>query len=109
MPYHVSNNSKLPKSNVQKNKEQAKKQKAKKEVKKMMTLKEAIAKFEDMPNKPKSNMKSTGTLSKRQSDLLKTHKEHHSKIHIDLMKYLMTKKNYCFEIAHQLAQKVAGI
>ena len=102
MPVHY--NSKIPKSNMMKAK-----QKAKKEVKKEMTLKEAISKFEDMPNKPKSNMKSSGTLSKRQKEILKTHKEHHSKIHIDLMKYLMTKKNYCFEIAHQLAQKVAGI
>jgi len=101
MPYHKNQ---MPKSNIQKNK-----QKAKKEVKKEMSLKEAIAKFEDMANKPRSNMKSSGKLSKRQSDLIKTHKEHHSKIHIDLMKYLMTKKNYCFEIAHQLAQKVAGI
>ena len=101
MPYHKNQ---MPKSNLMKAK-----QKAKKEVKKEMTLKQAIAKFEDMANKPRSNMKSSGKLSKRQSDLIKTHKEHHSKIHIDLMKYLMTKKNYCFEIAHQLAQKVAGM
>jgi len=106
MPYHV--NSKMPKSNVEKNKEKAKKQTAKKPVKKEMTLKEAIAKFEDMPNKPKSNMKSSGKLSKRQSDLMKTHKEHHTKLHLDLMKYLMVKKNYCFEISHELTQKIVG-
>ena len=100
MPYHV----KMPKTNVQKNKAKAKKQV--KEVK--MTLKDAIKKFEEMPNKPKENMKSTGTLSKRQKEILKTHKEHHTKMHIDLMKYLMTKKNYCFEIAHQLAQTIIG-
>ena len=103
MPYHTK-----PKSNMMKAKETAKKQTAKKPVKKEMTLKEAIAKFEAMPNKPKSNMKSSGTLSKRQKEILKTHKEHHSKIHIDLMKYLMTKKNYCFEIAHQLSKKIVG-
>jgi len=73
-----------------------------------MTLKKAIEKFDEMKNKPKENMKSSGRLSKRQSEILKTHKEHHSKLHIDFMKYLMTKKNYCFEIAHQLAQKIIG-
>jgi len=73
-----------------------------------MTLKDAKNKFEEMPNKPKENMKSTGQLSKRQKEILKTHKEHHTKLHIDLMKYLMTKKNYCFEIAHQLAKKIVG-
>ena len=73
-----------------------------------MTLKKAIEKFEDMKGKPKSNMKSDGKLSKRQKDLIKTHKEHHSKLHIDLMKYLMVKKNYCFEISHELTQKIVG-
>jgi len=103
MPYH-NVNSKMPKTNKEKAKE-----KAKKEVKEIkMTLKDAINKFEDMPNKPKENMKSKGTLSKRQTEILKTHKEHHTKLHIDLMKYLMTKKNYCFEIAHQLAKKIVG-
>lgn len=74
----------------------------------MMTLKKAIEKFDEMKNKPKQNMKSSGRLSKRQSEILKTHKEHHSKLHIDFMKYLMTKKNYCFEISHELAQKIIG-
>ncbi len=74
----------------------------------MLTLKKAIEKFEEMKNKPKENMKSSGRLSKRQSEILKTHKEHHSKLHIDFMKYLMTKKNYCFEISHEIAQKIIG-
>jgi hypothetical protein len=74
----------------------------------MMTLKKAIEKFEEMKNKPKENMKSSGRLSKRQSEILKTHKEHHSKLHIDFMKYLMNKKNYCFEISHEIAQKIIG-
>jgi hypothetical protein len=74
----------------------------------MMTLKKAIEKFEEMKNKPKENMKSSGRLSKRQKEILKTHKEHHSKLHIDFMKYLMNKKNYCFEISHEIAQKIIG-
>jgi len=78
----------------------------KKEMK--MTLKDAIEKFDKMKNKPKSNMKSDGKLSKRQRDLMKTHKQHHTKLHLDFMKYLMTKKNYCFEISHELAQKIIG-
>lgn len=72
------------------------------------TLKGAIEKFEEMSNKPKSNMKSSGRLSKRQRDLMKTHKEHHTKLHLDFMKYLMTKKDYCFEISHELAIKIIG-
>ena len=72
------------------------------------TLKGAIEKFEEMKNKPKSNMKSSGRLSKRQRDLMKTHKEHHTKLHLDFMRYLMTKKNYCFEISHELASKIIG-
>lgn len=76
--------------------------------KKVTTLKEAISKFNELKNKPKSNMNSDGKLSKRQKEILKTHKEHHSKLHIDFMKYLMTKKNYCFEISHELSQKIIG-
>jgi len=72
------------------------------------TLKEAIEKFNMMKNKPKGNMKSSGKLSKRQSDLMKTHKEHHTKLHLDFMRYLMTKKNYCFEISHELTMKIIG-
>ena len=76
--------------------------------KEVITLKEAITKFNELKNKPKSNMKSDGQLSKRQKQILKTHKEHHTKLHIDFMKYLMTKKNYCFEISHELSQKIIG-
>ena len=72
------------------------------------TLKQAIQKFDDMKDKPKSNMKSSGKLSKRQSDLMKTHKEHHGNLHLRFMKYLMTKQDMCFEIAHQLAQDIIG-
>ncbi len=80
----------------------------KKPMKKEMTLKQVIEKFDNMKNKPKGNMKSSGKLSKRQNDILKTHKEHHSNLHIRFMKYLMTNKNYCFEISHQLAQDIIG-
>ena len=76
--------------------------------KEVITLKEAITKFNELKNKPKSNMKSDGKLSTRQKQILKTHKEHHTKLHIDFMKYLMTKKNYCFEISHELSQKIIG-
>ena len=75
---------------------------------KIRTLKQAIQKFDDMKDKPKSNMKSSGKLSKRQSDLMKTHKEHHGNLHLRFMKYLMTKQDMCFEISHELAQKIIG-
>jgi hypothetical protein len=52
-------------------------------------------------------MKPKKMLSKRQKELMKTHSEHHSKVHLDLMKDLM-KKGFCFEQAHEIAQKVAG-
>ena len=75
---------------------------------KVKNLKEAIQKFNEMKDKPKPNMKSKGTLSKRQKEILKTHKKHHSKLHIDFMKYLMVEKNYCFEISHEIAKKIVG-
>ncbi len=56
---------------------------------------------------PEPMMKPKKMLSKRQKDLMKTHSEHHSKEHLDLMKDLM-KKGYCFEQAHEIAQKVEG-
>ena len=56
---------------------------------------------------PEPIMKAKKMLSKRQKDLMKTHSEHHSKKHLDLMKDLM-KKGFCFEQAHEIAQKVAG-
>jgi hypothetical protein len=46
-------------------------------------------------------------LSKRQKDLMKIHKQHHSKKHLEKMKKLML-VGYCFEQAHQLAQKSVG-
>ena len=75
---------------------------------KEMTLKQAIEKFDNMKNKPKGNMQSNGKLSTRQKDLMKTHKQHHSNLHIRFMKYLMTNKNMCFEIAHSLAKDIIG-
>tara|TARA_R110000772_G_scaffold13867_4_gene40563 strand:- start:1041 stop:1214 length:174 start_codon:yes stop_codon:yes gene_type:complete len=47
------------------------------------------------------------TLSKRQIDLMKTHKKHHNKKHLDYMKKKML-EGYCFEQAHELAQKNIG-
>ncbi len=47
------------------------------------------------------------TLSPRQKDLMKVHKEHHTKEHLDLMTKLM-KKGFCFEQAHAAAQKAVG-
>lgn len=46
-------------------------------------------------------------LSKLQKDLLKSHKKHHTKKHIDLMIKLM-KKGYCFQQAHDIAIKNVG-
>lgn len=94
MPYHTSN------------KEKTNKPKMGNPTPK--TLKQAIDKFNNMKDKPKANMKSSGKLSKRQSDLMKTHKEHHSNLHLRFMKYLMTNENYCFEISHQLAKDIIG-
>jgi Tfp pilus assembly protein PilP len=99
MPYHTGTK---PKPKIKSNPPK------KKSNPKPKTLKEAIEKFDMMKNKPKANMKSTGTLSKRQKDLMKTHKEHHTRLHLQFMKYLMTKKNYCFEISHELTQKIVG-
>ena len=52
-------------------------------------------------------MKPKSMLSKRQKDLMKTHSQHHSKAHLDMMKDLM-KDGYCFEQAHEIAQKAIG-
>ena len=46
-------------------------------------------------------------LSKRQKDLMKLHSEHHTKEHLDTMRDMM-KKGFCFEQAHEIAQKVIG-
>jgi phosphoribosylaminoimidazole-succinocarboxamide synthase len=56
---------------------------------------------------PEPIMKPKSMLSKRQKDLMKTHSAHHTKPHLDMMKDLM-KKGYCFEQAHEIAQKVKG-
>jgi hypothetical protein len=56
---------------------------------------------------PEPMMKQKKTLSKRQKDLMKTHKEHHSKEHLKLMADLM-KKGYCFEQSHEITMKTIG-
>ena len=56
---------------------------------------------------PEPFMKAKKMLSKRQKDLMKTHSEHHSKEHLELMKDLM-KKGFCFEQSHELAGKAVG-
>lgn len=56
---------------------------------------------------PEPIMKPKSMLSKRQKDLMKTHSQHHSKAHLDMMKDLM-KDGYCFEQAHEIAQKAIG-
>lgn len=100
MPSHYSGMKKMKMDNKSKSDNKSKPK----------TLKEAIEKFEEMKDKPKGNMKSSGSLSKRQKELMKAVKDtgKHTKLHIDMMKYLMTKKNYCFEISHELTQKIVG-
>lgn len=56
---------------------------------------------------PEPIMKPKKMLSKRQKDLMKTHKEHHSEEHLKLMSDLM-KRGFCFEQAHEIAQKSVG-
>jgi hypothetical protein len=51
--------------------------------------------------KPKKN------LSVRQKNLMKIHKTHHTKKHLDMMTNLM-KQGFCFEQAHELAMKKVG-
>ena len=46
-------------------------------------------------------------LTKLQKDLLKSHKQHHTKKHLDYMKKAML-KGYCFQQAHSLAIKNVG-
>tara|TARA_R110000787_G_scaffold72073_2_gene160537 strand:+ start:234 stop:410 length:177 start_codon:yes stop_codon:yes gene_type:complete len=52
-------------------------------------------------NKPKKE------LSILQKRLMKTHKVHHTKSHLDKMKTLM-KAGWCFEQSHRLAMKKVG-
>jgi len=47
------------------------------------------------------------TLSKLQKDLMKTHKEHHTKEHMKMMKELMLKGN-CLQQAHDITMKKIG-
>ena len=56
---------------------------------------------------PDPMMKPRKTLSKRQKDLMNTHKEHHTKEHLNLMTKLM-KKGFCFEQSHEIAMKATG-
>tara|TARA_R110000782_G_scaffold22784_1_gene60068 strand:+ start:5943 stop:6176 length:234 start_codon:yes stop_codon:yes gene_type:complete len=46
-------------------------------------------------------------LSKLQKDLMKTHKEQHTKEHMKMMKNLML-KGYCFQQAHGITIKKIG-
>ncbi len=46
-------------------------------------------------------------LSPRQKQLMKEHKQHHTKAHMDMMKKLML-EGYCFEQSHQLTMKKIG-
>ena len=58
-------------------------------------------------SKEKPSMKPKKQLSKRQKDLMKTHSEHHTKDHLDMMKKLML-KGFCFEQSHEMTQKKIG-
>ena len=51
--------------------------------------------------KPRKN------LSVRQKDLMKTHKKHHTKEHLAMMKKLML-QGYCFQQAHDITMKKIG-
>ena len=46
-------------------------------------------------------------LSKTQKDLMREHKAHHTKKHMDMMKNLML-KGYCFQQAHKLSMQRVG-
>jgi len=46
-------------------------------------------------------------LSKGQKDLMKEHKSHHTKKHMDMMKKLLL-EGYCFQQAHSLTMKKIG-
>jgi len=52
-------------------------------------------------------MKPKKALSKRQKELMKEHKVHHTKAHMDMMKKLML-KGFCFEQAHEKTMKKIG-
>ena len=46
-------------------------------------------------------------LTKLQKDLMRNHKKHHTKKHLDKMKELML-QGYCFQQAHELSMKSVG-
>ena len=46
-------------------------------------------------------------LSKTQKELMKEHKVHHTRAHMDSMKKLML-EGYCFQQAHNLTMKKVG-
>ena len=52
-------------------------------------------------------MKPKKELTKVQKDLMKEHKEHHSKKHMDMMKKAML-SGLCFQEAHKMAMKEVG-
>ena len=66
-----------------------------------------------MPSKPmekkmnKPMMKPRKDLSVRQKALMKEHKAHHTKKHMDMMTKLM-KQGHCFEQAHEKTMKAVG-
>jgi len=55
----------------------------------------------------KPAMKPKKALSARQKSLMKEHKSHHTKKHMDMMTKLMKQGN-CFEQAHEKAMKSVG-
>lgn len=98
MPYHTDNKKKNPGYKNTKSSES-------KPVKKEMTLKEAMNKFNEMKNKPQPMNKPNTMLNKLQKEFMKSHKQ--SKLHNDMMTKLM-KLGYCIEQAHKLSHKVVG-
>jgi len=56
---------------------------------------------------PKPIMKPRKTLSVGQKQLMKEHKQHHTKEHMKMMKDLML-KGYCFQQAHDITMKKIG-
>lgn len=60
-----------------------------------------------MIKKKDTKMKPKKELSKVQKDLMKEHKEHHTKKHMDMMKKAML-SGLCFQEAHKMAMKEVG-
>ena len=56
---------------------------------------------------PKPMGKPRKDLSKGQKELMKEHKEHHTKEHMTMMRKLM-KEGYCFQQAHDITMKKIG-